>query len=143
MTAAWTTLDELDTGSAFRKIRPALGITAFGANAIVFPEGAGGFWHYHDIQDELYFVHQGTALFEIGDASQYEMESVTLSAGGLVHVPSTVHRRVSNAGEGDLVVIVVGGKDGYVNRDGQLVDINDLEARRRISSSTALENEDN
>ena len=32
-----------------------------------------------------------------------------------------------------FVVLIVGGKDGYVGRDGQLVDPGDLERRRRAA----------
>jgi len=34
----------------------------------------------------------------------------------------------------DLVLIVVGGKDGYVERDGQLVDPGDAERRSSLGS---------
>lgn len=124
MSGAFTSLDELGTGPGFRKVREALGVTAFGVNAVVLPPGQAGFLHWHDEQDELYFVHAGTARFEVGD------EVRELGAGGLCHVPSTTPRRVVNAGEDELVVLVVGGKDGYVGRDGHLVDAADLERRR-------------
>jgi mannose-6-phosphate isomerase-like protein (cupin superfamily) len=111
------TLDELGGGYGFRKVRRALGVTAFGVNAIVMPPGYEGFLHYHDTQDELYFVHRGRARFDVGD------ETREVGEGGLVHVESTTPRRFSNASETeDLVVLVVGGKGGYVERDGQLVD---------------------
>ena len=45
-----SSLDELGDGYGFRKIRAALGVTAFGANAIVMPPGFEGFLHYHDAQ---------------------------------------------------------------------------------------------
>ena len=118
-------LDELGDGYGFRKVREALGVTAFGVNAVVMPPGYEGFLHYHDTQDELYFVHRGTARFEVED------ETRELGPGSLVHVESTTPRRFSNAGNDDLVVLVVGGKDGYVERDGHLVDPErDLERRR-------------
>ena len=41
---------------------------------------------------------------------------------------------VSNAGEDDLVLVIVGGKDGYVERDGQLVDPDDYERRAAFSA---------
>jgi hypothetical protein len=37
MTHAFSSLDELGDGPGFRKIRGALGVEAFGVNAIVFP----------------------------------------------------------------------------------------------------------
>jgi hypothetical protein len=54
-----------------------------------------------------------------------------------VHVESTTPRKVSNASETeDLVLLVVGGKDGYVERDGHLVDPErDLERRRAFGAS--------
>jgi hypothetical protein len=40
---------------------------------------------------------------------------------------------VSNPGDEDLVLLIVGGKDGYVGRDGQLVNAEDLEKRKAMS----------
>jgi mannose-6-phosphate isomerase-like protein (cupin superfamily) len=118
-------LDELGEGYGFRKVRRALGVTAFGVNALVMPPGFEGFLHYHDTQDELYFVHSGTARFEV------DGEVREVGPGGLVHVESTTPRKFSNAGDGDLVVLVIGAKDGYVERDGHLVDPDrDLERRK-------------
>jgi mannose-6-phosphate isomerase-like protein (cupin superfamily) len=123
------TLDELGEGYGFRKVRKPLGVTAFGVNAIVLPPGWEGFFHYHDEQDELYFVHSGTARFEADD------ETHEVTAGTFVHVESTTPRRFSNASESEeVVIIVVGGKDGYVGRDGQLVDLADLPKRQALSS---------
>ena len=123
MSHSFGTLDELGEGPGFRKVRHALGVTAFGVNAIVFPPGFDGFRHYHDLQDELYFVHSGTARFEVGD------ETRILGPGGLCHVQSTTERKISNAGADELVLLLVGGKDGYVERDGHMVDPADVERR--------------
>jgi mannose-6-phosphate isomerase-like protein (cupin superfamily) len=111
-----SSLGELGDGHGFRKVRAALGVTAFGVNAIVFPAGYEGPNHYHDEQDELYFVHRGTATFT------FDGDEHTVEEGGLVHVESTTHRQISNRTDGDLVLLVVGGKGGYVERDGHLVD---------------------
>jgi mannose-6-phosphate isomerase-like protein (cupin superfamily) len=122
----FSSLDELGDGYGFRKVRRGLGVTAFGVNAIVFPPGYEGFLHFHDEQDELYFVHAGTARVEVGG------ETRDLGPGGLVHVESTTPRKVSNASAtDDLVVLVIGGRGGYVERDGHLVDAADTE--RRVS----------
>jgi mannose-6-phosphate isomerase-like protein (cupin superfamily) len=129
MTYAISNLDELGEGYGFRKVRKALGVTAFGVNALVLPPGYEGFFHYHDEQDELYFVHKGTARFEVEDGSH------EIGAGGIVHVESTTPRKWSNASATEeLVVLIVGGKDGYVGRDGQLVDLADLPRRQALSS---------
>ena len=101
---AFGSIDELGEGYGFRKVRSALGVEAFGANVIVMPPRYEGFFHYHDEQDELYFVHAGTARVEVGG------EERLLGPGGLVHVRSTTPRRVSNGGDDDLVVLVVGAK---------------------------------
>lgn len=117
MAHAFGSIDELGEGYGFRKVRRSLGVTAFGVNAIVYPPSYEGFLHYHDVQDELYFVHSGMARVEVGD------EVRELGPGGLLHVESTTPRKFSNASDtDDLVVLVVGGKDGYVERDGRLVD---------------------
>jgi mannose-6-phosphate isomerase-like protein (cupin superfamily) len=121
---AFGSIDELGEGYGFRKIRKPLGVSAFGINAIVYPPGFEGFFHYHDTQDELYFVHSGLARMEAdGESREY-------GPGGLMHVESTTPRKVSNASETeDLVLLVVGGKDGYVERDGHMVDEADVERR--------------
>ena len=125
---AKATIDELGQGPGFRKVRQALGVTAFGVNAIVYPPGQEGFLHYHDEQDELYFVHSGRATFEV------EGEEFDLGAGGVVYVESTTPRRIDNRADEDLVMLVVGGKDGYVGRDGQLVDVErDLPRRQAFT----------
>ena len=49
---AFSSVDELGEGFGFRKVRSALGVTAFGVNAIVYPPGYVGFKHWHDEQDE-------------------------------------------------------------------------------------------
>ena len=126
-------LADLGEGYGFRKVRPALGITAFGANIIVMPPGMEAFWHYHDVQDELYFIHAGTARVEVGDPNAPEVTQ--LSAGGMAHVASTTPRRISNASDtDDLVMLVIGAHDGYAGRDGHLVDMDDLERRASFGS---------
>jgi mannose-6-phosphate isomerase-like protein (cupin superfamily) len=122
-------IDEMGEGPGFRKIRRELGVTAFGVNAIIYPPGQEGFLHYHDEQDELYFVHQGRASFEV-DGSEFE-----LGPGGVVYVESTTPRKINNRTDEDLVLLVVGGKEGYVARDGQLVDVErDLPRRQAFTA---------
>ena len=89
---------------------------AFGVNVLVLPPGAEGRPHYHEQQDELYFVHSGRARFDLPG------ESRELGPGGLCHVESTTARQVTNVGDGELVLLVVGGKGGYVERDGAPAD---------------------
>jgi mannose-6-phosphate isomerase-like protein (cupin superfamily) len=116
---AFGSIDELGDG-VFRKVRRALGVTAFGVNALVLPPGQVSRPHYHDEQDELYFVHRGRARFDLPG------ESRELGPGGLLHVESTTPRRMTNVGDEDLVLLVVGGKEGYVGRDGHPADPSDF-----------------
>jgi mannose-6-phosphate isomerase-like protein (cupin superfamily) len=129
MSYAFGSIDELGDGPGFRKVRHALGITAFGVNVVVYPSRYEGFHHYHDTQDELYFVHSGRARVEVGD------EVRELGPGGMVHVESTTPRRLSNVGDEPLVMLVVGGKDGYVERDGHMVDEADIARRAAFGKS--------
>ncbi len=126
---AFGSLDELGEGYGFRKVRKPLGVTAFGVNGTVYPPGYEGFLHYHDTQDELYFVHSGEARVQVED------EDRVVGPGGLFHVESTTPRKVSNASQTeDLVLLVIGGKDGYIERDGHMVDEADIERRASFGS---------
>lgn len=121
-------IDEMGEGPGFRRIRRELEVTAFGVNALIYPPGQEGFLHYHDEQDELYFVHRGRASFEV-DGDEFE-----LGPGGVVYVESTTPRKINNRTDEELVVLAVGGKEGYVGRDGQLVDVErDLPRRQAFS----------
>ncbi len=113
---AISSLDEMGDGYGFRKIRHAVGVTAFGINAIVIPPGSASGVHYHDEQEETYFVHQGQVEFRFGDGTIHE-----LGPGGVVRVSPETRRGFRNTGEVDAIVVVAGGKDGYVGRDGQAV----------------------
>ena len=111
-------LDDLGDGYGFRKIRTSLGVEAFGANAIVLPPSFETGRHFHDEQQELYFVHSGRVAIEFGDGTSHE-----LGPGGLARVDASTVRRLRNLSDSeDAIYVVVGGKDGYVGRDGQLPD---------------------
>jgi len=109
-------LSEMGEGPGFRKVRQELGVTAFGVNAIVLPPGYSTGVHFHDEQEEIYFVHQGTVEFRFGDVT-----TLVVPAGGVVGVAAATHRGMRNAGEDEAIVVVTGGKGGYVGRDGQAV----------------------
>jgi quercetin dioxygenase-like cupin family protein len=110
-------LDDLGAGPGFRKIRGPLGVTAFGVNAIVLPPGIETGFHFHDEQEELYFVHSGAIEMEFGDGAVH-----TLGTGTLARVDAATVRRIRNRGDVDAVYVIAGGKDGYVGRDGQLAE---------------------
>ncbi|HEX2085084.1 MAG TPA: cupin domain-containing protein [Solirubrobacteraceae bacterium] len=107
-------LDDLGEGYGFRKIRRELGVTAFGINAIVLPPCVWTSRHYHERQEETYFVHRGTLEFEFGDG-----ERVRLGPGGVVRVDASTVRRMGNVGEDDAIYVIAGGEGGYVGRDGK------------------------
>lgn len=108
-------IEALGDGPGFRKIRRALGVTAFGINAIVLPAGSETGRHYHDDQEETYFVHRGRLEFEFGDGSRH-----VLGPGGVARVDAATVRKMKNVGDGDAVFVIAGGRDGYVGRDGRL-----------------------
>ena len=107
-------IDALGDEYGFRKIRKGLGVTAFGMNAICMPPGIVTGRHFHEEQEEVYFVHQGTIEMTFGDGTTHEMP-----AGTVARVDAHTIRQVSNAGDGDAIYVIVGGKDGYVGRDGR------------------------
>jgi mannose-6-phosphate isomerase-like protein (cupin superfamily) len=108
-------LDAMGEGYGFRKVRRALDVTAFGVNAIVIPPGIETGFHYHDVQEELYFVHRGRLEFEFGDGTR-----LVLGPGGFVRVDPATHRKVKNVGDEDAIYVVAGGKDGYVGREAHV-----------------------
>jgi quercetin dioxygenase-like cupin family protein len=115
---AVSSLDDLGDGPGFRKIRSELGVDAFGVNAIVLPPGYSTGVHFHDQQQELYFVHQGEIEMRFGDGQTHR-----LGPGGLARVDPGTHRGLRNIGDAEAVIVVAGGKDGYVGRDGHAVDV--------------------
>ena len=109
-------IEALGDGYGFRKIRRALDVTAFGINAICIPPGYTAPRHYHEEQEETYFVHSGTLEFEFGDGSKH-----VLGPGGVARVDAGTVRQIRNVSdEEDAVYVIAGGKDGYVGRDGRV-----------------------
>jgi quercetin dioxygenase-like cupin family protein len=108
-------IEALADGPGFRKIRAALGVNAFGVNAIELPVGYETGRHFHDEQQELYFLHRGRVEMTFDDATTH-----VLGPGGLARVEPGTVRKIRNVGDEPAVYVVVGGKDGYVGRDGRL-----------------------
>jgi len=108
-------VEALGDGYGFRKVRRELGVEAMGINAILIPPGYETGRHYHDKQEETYFVHRGTIEMTFGDDSSHVLEP-----GGIARVDAATVRKVKNVGEEDALYVVAGGKDGYVGRDGKL-----------------------
>jgi mannose-6-phosphate isomerase-like protein (cupin superfamily) len=108
-------LEDLGEEPGFRKVRKGLGVTAFGANAVILPVGIETGFHYHDVQEELYFVHRGEIDMEFGDGTVERLRE-----GGMARVDAATVRKIRNAGEVDAVYLCVGGKGGYIGRDGRV-----------------------
>jgi quercetin dioxygenase-like cupin family protein len=121
---AVASLADLGSGPGFLKIRRELGVNAFGVNAIVLPAGMETGFHFHDEQEELYFVHSGEVEIEFGDGSVHR-----LGAGGLARVDAATVRKLRNVGDGDAVYLCAGGRDGYVGRDGRVPEGEDQRVR--------------
>ncbi len=118
-------LDDLGDGPGFRKVRKGLGVTAFGVNAIVLPPGIETGFHYHDTQEELYFVHRGAIEIEFGDGAVHELRE-----GGFARVDAATERKIRNVGDVDAIYLIAGGKDGYVGRDGRAPEGEDSASKR-------------
>jgi uncharacterized cupin superfamily protein len=115
---AVATLTDLGEGPGFRKIRSALGVTAFGVNAVVLPPGYTSRRHFHERQQELYLVFEGEIEFQF-DAGERQ----TLGRGGVARVDPQVVRSLRNTSDSeDAIYFCVGGDGGYVGRDGQVAD---------------------
>ena len=109
-------LDALGEGYGFRKVRKELGVSAFGVNVITIPPSFESGSHFHDEQEELYFVHRGRLVMRFGDGSEHE-----LGEGGVARVDAATVRSTANPSDSeDAVYLVVGGQGGYVGRDGRV-----------------------
>jgi quercetin dioxygenase-like cupin family protein len=110
-------IDDLEDGYGFRKVRSGLGVSAFGVNALVRPAGYETKWHRHALQEELYFVHRGAIELQLDDGTAHRLEP-----GMLARVDASTARRIRILGPGETVYLCVGGKDGYVGHDGIAAD---------------------
>jgi quercetin dioxygenase-like cupin family protein len=108
-------IDDMGDRYGFRKVRRSLDVTAFGVNALVLPPNYDAGRHFHDEQQELYFVHSGTVETRFEDGTTHRMVP-----GTAARVDAATVRGVANVGDEDAVILVAGGKDGYVGRDGRL-----------------------
>jgi len=108
-------VDALGDQYGFRKIRRELGVEEFGINAINIPPGYETGRHYHEEQEETYFVHSGTIEMTFGDDTSH-----VLGPGGIARVAAATVRKIKNVGEDDALYVIVGAKGGYVGRDGKL-----------------------
>jgi mannose-6-phosphate isomerase-like protein (cupin superfamily) len=111
------TLDDLGEGPGFRKVRTNLGVESMGVNAVVLPPAYETNYHFHERQEELYFVHSGSIEIEFGDGSVHQ-----LAPGSFARVAPETHRKLRNIGDGEATYVCVGADGGYVGRDGRSPD---------------------
>jgi len=57
----------------FAKLRRELDVTEFGVNVITIPPGYSTGGHFHERQQELYFVHRGAIEMTFGDGAKQEL----------------------------------------------------------------------
>jgi mannose-6-phosphate isomerase-like protein (cupin superfamily) len=107
-------VDGMGDGYGFRKIRRELGVDAFGINALVLPPHYEAPAHYHERQQELYFVHRGEVEIEFGDGARF-----LLGPGCVARVDASTVRQLRNVGSEEAVLVIAGGEGGYVGRDGR------------------------
>jgi mannose-6-phosphate isomerase-like protein (cupin superfamily) len=109
-------ISDMGEGYGFRKVRKILRVNAFGVNAIVIPPSYETGRHLHEKQEELYFCHSGKIAIIFDDGTEHE-----LASGGCAWVDAPTVRKIRNLSDSeDATYLVVGGKDGYVGRDGAL-----------------------
>jgi hypothetical protein len=58
-------------------------------------------------------------LGDMGDGPGFRKVRKELGPGGFAHVEAATQRKVKSVGDEDAVYVVVGGKGGYVGRDGR------------------------
>ena len=112
---AASSIDELGDGPGIPQDPPAIGVTAFGMNAIVLPPGS------RPAATSTSARRRSTSCTAAGSRwSSATAGAVALEPGGVVRVDAATVRMLRNTGDEDAVYVVVGGADGYVGRDGRL-----------------------
>lgn len=111
---AAASIDAMGEGPGFRKVRRELDVQEMGMNVVVLPPGIGSGTHWHEKQEEVYFVHYGTLRFTLGEDKD---EQVVLGPGGVIRVNPATHRSIANIGDTDAAYFCVGAQGGYVGRD--------------------------
>ncbi len=101
-----------DPGERFVSLRRELGVTSFGLNEIVLEPGQRGRIHRHELQEEVYFVLEGTLTLLLADAEE------VLLPGELARVGPELRRQLVNKGRDRLYVLAFGGAGAHTGRDG-------------------------
>ena len=110
-------LDGLGEGFGFRKVRRELGSRPSASTASCFPRVMRRVVTTTTSRRSSTSSSEGQVHITLGDDNVHE-----LGPGGLARVDAATVRRIKNVGDGPAVLLVVGGKDGYVGRDGKLAE---------------------
>lgn len=105
------TLDSLGEGM-MRRVRPQLGLTAFGMNVKVMQPDSSSKNHLHTEQQEVIFVHEGEIHVSFGDGTTHEV-----GVGGIVAINAGQPHVVRVTSKDPAVLVMMGGKDGVVEGD--------------------------
>ena len=79
------------------------------------PPGYESGRHFHDEQEETYFVHRGTIEFEFGDGSSH-----VLGPGGLARVDAATVRKIRTSRDEDALYVSSAARTATSGRDGQM-----------------------
>jgi quercetin dioxygenase-like cupin family protein len=109
-------LDALGDGG-FRRVRPQLGVTAFGMNVKVMEPESSSKMHLHTEQQEVIFVHEGEIHVSFGDGTTQEV-----GVGGIIVIDAGQPHVVRATSKQPAVLVMMGGKDGVVEGDAQFID---------------------
>ena len=128
-------LDDLGDGPGFRKVRKGLGVTAFGVNAIVLPPG---------YRNGLSLPRRRRRSCTSSTAARSRWSSATARSSScrraaFARVDAATVRKMRNVGEVDAVYVCVGGKDGYVGRDGTRARGRGAAASKRVARRSRQE----
>lgn len=109
-------IDSLGEGM-MRRVRPQLGLTAFGMNVKVMQPDTSSKNHLHTEQQEVIFVHEGEIHVSFGDGTTQEV-----GVGGIVAINAGTPHVVRVTSDKPAVLVMMGGKDGVVEGDAQFPD---------------------
>lgn len=102
----------------------ATGMEEMRARMWYFEPGDSVTYHYHDAQEELFYVVSGTGHMLIGE----ERELIEVPEGGMVKPDTTTPRQLRNESDEEVVWLIVGAPPEV---EGQLWDGYDEEGRPR------------
>ena len=117
--------------TAFGRSAKSLGVTAFGINAVVLPPDYETGVHYHDEQEETYFVHKGQVEFRFGDGSKHMLGTGRPGPRRRPHPSRDAQRGQGRRRRGDRRGQ---GRLRRARRPGRRQDLGGRSARRPLSS---------